>query len=250
MSERDERIEKYLDDQPEHLSLPEDLNADEQEQWAFELQLQHKLDASLNRQFGIGPVDSKTHRKQIEAMLLDADGTPAGRWKSRASKWVLAASIVLLASLGYWQFGGMRDETIQFKRVPLVELYQDTIERGFKPYYVCDDPPRFAAEFEKRQGVPLRLSEMPAQHEMVGISYLGGISREATVMLGLAAESPVLVFVDRLSNDDEKLKQQVGPNGDLYVWRGEKEGLVFYEVSQFDQPQLVQYFERAVDSTK
>jgi len=156
---------------------------------------------------------------------------------------VLAASVMLMVGL-IWQFYESDPPVPGFQRKALAKLYKKTVDRGFKPYYVCDEPERFAAEFKKRQGIELQLAKMPEHKQMSGIALLGGISRTTTAMLGYVNEEPVLVFVDKLSNDDEDMRAQVGEADGYYVSRSTKLGLVFYEVSGFEDAQLIEYFER------
>jgi len=243
MNEFDKRIEGLIDQQTsdrEFLVDPVDYH--DQEQVDFELQLQNKIDASLGRNFPTEPVKESVHRQKMEA-LVSKSKLPERR-KLAVRAMVLAASLLLLASLVFLQPKKHGSTEIAFKRKPLAVLFEDSVSRGFKPYYVCDDPVRFAAEFQKHQGVPLRLAEMPKHKKMVGISYMGGVARETTSMLGRVNDKPVLVFVDNLSNDDEQMQSQVGKTGEYYVHRATKDGLVYYEVSGFEDAQLIEYFEQ------
>ncbi|MEM7457030.1 MAG: hypothetical protein AAF456_21995, partial [Planctomycetota bacterium] len=59
-------------------------------------------------------------------------------------------------------------------------------------------------------------------------------------------DQPVTVFVDRVSSDSDDVSS-TGDDG-LFVHRTERDGLVFYEVSPFDSPQVTRYMIRPVDS--
>jgi hypothetical protein len=242
MKQFDEKIELLIDQQ----ALAEEVNdgavSADQQKVDFELQLQQKIDASLGRLFTSEPVKEATHRRKIET-LVSRSKVPDRR-SSAVRILVLAASVMLLASLVFWQFDQRKTSEIVYQRKPLVDLYQDSLDRGFRPYYVCDDPVRFAAQFEKQLGVPLRLAEMPEHKRMAGISFLGGVSRKTTAMLGRVNNEPVLVFVDELSKDDDQMQEQVGENGQFHVSRATKDGLVFYEISKFKDGQFIEYFER------
>ena len=63
-------------------------------------------------------------------------------------------------------------------------------------------------------------------------------------MLGSVNGKPVLVFVDNLSDDDEQMRSQVGKHDGYHVSRATKDGLVFYEISEYEDAQLIEYFER------
>jgi len=239
MSDFDEKIEGLLDQQSLGRASTDPAKYDDQ-QMGFEMQLQSMIDASLARSFPSAPVSDSVHRKKMEALIS------LSKLKSRPKvapvAWVLAASVLLLIGFAAWQSNPGPPEP-GFVRQSLAVLYEDTVDRGFRPYYVCDEPERFAAQFEKQQGVALRLGEMPEHKQMVGISFLGGVSRKTTSMLGLVNGKPVLVFVDNVSNDDEQMRSQVGKCDQHNVSRTIKDGLVFYEVSEFEDAQLIEYFE-------
>ena len=88
---------------------------------------------------------------------------------------------------------------------------------------------------------------MPDGREMVGLSYLAGISRRSTSMLTRVDGKPVIVLVDRLDRD---WKPETGffEDVNLHVLRMEKYGLVFYEVTPFEQMKVAQYFRPTAES--
>ena len=107
------------------------------------------------------------------------------------------------------------------------------VDTGFQPYYECREADRFAATFRTRQGQALRLLPLPEGKRMLGLSYPGGLSRNTTAMLGRVGEIPVMVFVDRLEHDTPMALPNDDP--DIHLYRTEKHGLVFYEVSPLPQ---------------
>ena len=242
MNEIDKQIERLIDQQSSDGESTNRIEFSDQQQLDFELQLQKKIDASLRRNFPVEPIKESLHREKMDALVASSRLPERRRMAVRVM--VLAASVLLLASLVFLPNKRSNSPDIVFNRQPLAKLYQSSLDRGFKPYYVCDDPIRFAAQFKKQQGVPLRLAEMPEHKKMVGISFPGGISRTTTAMLGRVSGEPVLVFVDKLSEDDEEMRSQVGKSGQYHISRSTKEGLVFYEVSGFEDAQLIEYFER------
>ena len=86
----------------------------------------------------------------------------------------------------------------------------------------------------------MTLAEMPADRYMVGLSYLGGSSRESTAMLCEVKDRPVLVFVDLAENYDEKV-MKIPDGSPLSVFSTEKFGLVFYEVNPFEEATMIDY---------
>jgi len=225
MSKFDKKIERLLDQQASDGEPTDRIEFSDQQQLDFELQLQEKIDASLRRSFPAEPIKESLHREKMDALVASSRVPERRRMAVRVM--VLAASVLLLASLVFLPLNRRNSSGgIVFNRKPLEVLYQDSLDRGFKPYYVCDDPVRFAGQFDKKVGVPLRLAEMPDYKQMVGIAFLGGVSRNTTAMLGRVNDKPVLVFVDKLSNDDQRMRSQVGKSGQYHISRTTKEGLV------------------------
>jgi len=147
---------------------------------------------------------------------------------------------MLIGATFFWQPAGTDPMPVGPQR-SLVQIYNQTVDSGFNPYYDCKDPVHFAREFRKRQGVPLELLPMPEGLAMAGLARPGGISRESTAMLGSSDGEPIMVFVDRLDRDSSYVTDQVGTEG-CNIFRVEKFGLVFYEVSRLDEPRLIDYF--------
>ena len=204
MNEIDKQIERLIDQQSSDGKTTDPIEYGDQQQLDFELQLQEKIDASLRRSFPAEPIKESLHREKMEALVASSRVPERRRMAVRVM--VLAASVLLLASLTFLPLNRRDSSAVVFNPEPLADLYQSSLDRGFKPYYVCDDPVRFAAQFEKRQGVPLRLAELPGHKKMVGIAFPGGVSRTTTAMLGRVNDKPVLVFVDKLSNDSERMR--------------------------------------------
>lgn len=160
----------------------------------------------------------------------------------------LRLAIVGLAGVAAWFFVGAstfsmlgpKPTVVAFCAQPLDQMYRDCVRGGFQPYWVCDDEANFASTFRTRQGVALNLQGLPDNSRMVGLSYLGGISRESTSVLATVGDVPVLVFVDRLDRDREILTGRFEEDG-LHVTRQVRDGLVFYEVSPFKELHIVPY---------
>ena len=212
------------------------------EYWSSQLELQQRIDDSTRKLFS-PPTDL-----QIE---LPVDGSPpepeapsVSPWWTRRNAMVIfaiAASIAWMA-VAVNLFSSRPGEPV-FHPVELTKVYQTCVAEGFQPYWVCDDDEIFATTFETRQGVRLNLAELPAGREMVGLSYLAGISRRSTGMLASVDGEKVIVFIDNIG-DDWKPKVGFFEDVNLYVHRMEKFGLVFYEVSPFDEMNVAQYFQR------
>ena len=241
-------LDAYLDGQldsaareafEERLSEHPDLQA--------EVLLQAKVDESLARLFPAGELTDG----QFAAMLANAEQSAnAGGEVSVASShtrenrraWLagtaaVAASLALMAIL--WQQRRDEKDVVFFQPRPLVEVYQEVVASGFEPYYECREEDRFRSTFLRRQGKELRLNEFPAGMAMMGLSYPGGLSRNTTAMLCRVDGEPVMVFVDRESNDTAIDWQN--DQSELHLFRESRHGLVFYEVTPFDSARVTRH---------
>ena len=228
----------------------------------FEKRLNLEIDASLRRLFP-QVAASQPHLEELQQKFEANEGnetvTPgaerdgsvstgsvvagsvsAGAYPRRGLL-VLAASVAVFAVFSWWWFG-RNGVTPHFEQTRVADLYQKMVDKGFEPYYICDDDERFQFVFGTRHQVPLSLQEMPEGSEMLGLSYPGGLSRNTTAMLCVVDERPVAVFVDRQSFDSDDVG--LTDSADLYVHRDEREGLVFYEVSPFDRPRVTEFMIR------
>ena len=78
---------------------------------------------------------------------------------------------------------------------------------------------------------------------MLGLSYLGGISRGTTAMLGEVSGKQVIVFVDNDNQLDTLKSVTNGGDSGLNVFTREKHGLIFAEVTPHAKPTLIDFFE-------
>ena len=76
---------------------------------------------------------------------------------------------------------------------------------------------------------------------MLGVSHLGGISRDITAVLFLVKDQPVIVFVDRRTGDLPDTVEN-NPNSAISIFRVEKDGLVYCEVTPAAESGVLRYF--------
>lgn len=266
-----EQLERFIDG----LMTPEEESTfldslDKPEEAINQRERQSEIDASLRRMFKFEPIEQQELIDQIAASpQLTADSNtarndaspensaanlyhaesarspdPASKVDSRRSslvKLALAASLLVATGLALWNFSNLGGITAHFEPRSLAKLYQETIERGYRPYYNCEDDQRFADTFMARQGKSLALTQMPEGTRMLGLSYLGGISRTTTAMLGEVNSQPVMVFVD-IAENREQIVDSTQSEPNLNVFVEEKFGLVFCEVTPLESSTMIQYF--------
>lgn len=213
------------------------------------LELQGRIEDSIRRVF-TPPAPSEDLLRAI-ASAEPVDLAPVGEAPSRQARpgRLLLVSLATAASLAVAYFSVKSsfvgpEGTIAYRQRPLVEVYEDCVRDGFEPYWVCDDPMLFAATFERRQGVRLRLAELQEGREMLGLSYLAGLSHESTSMLVEVNGARAVIVVDAVENDWRPETGDFAEAG-LSVSRWEKFGLAFYQVSPPGTPLLTDAFELA-----
>ena len=153
--------------------------------------------------------------------------------------WWTAAAL-LLAAAGVLALRRSEPPKPHFEPRSIARIYQETVANGFEPYYECSENERFAATFKRRQGRPLWLKPYPPGFLMLGLSYPGGTSPDATGVLCRVDDEPVLVVVDRGSCGSPPI---VGESAEgLNVFCEQRFGLVFYEATTHDEPRAIEVF--------
>lgn len=248
-----ELLERFIDGLMSEAEAADFLaGLDNPEEALNQLELQSQINDSLCRSFGFEALGEDALISQVSAGLaskvptephvnspsLKLDSVSQSPWLKMA----LAASLLLAIGFATWTFSKPNQIDVHFRPQALASLYLDTKDRGFRPYYNCKDPMRFADTFEVRHGHRLALSEMPPGTRMLGISYPGGISPNTTAMLGEVDGTPVMVFVDDAANRDQVI-ESVEQGLDLNVFLVEENGLIFCEVTPLDSARMIQHFE-------
>lgn len=240
----------------ERASFEAGLDADPQ--WCDADGIPEVIRESIQRGFTVPPLDASILSQVFALTQAETTGLndvtdprqpnkPAiGRgWPMHGSRalrvYAVAAAACLIWSVVIWQWRGTLPVVPFFAPQSLVALHVRTVSEGFTPYYICDNPIRFAQTFAARQGVPLKLADLPEGARMLGLSYLGGLSRDTTAMLGEASAQPVMVFVDRLRTDRRQGTPR--PSRGLRVFRRQLESLVLYEVTPLDHPTFLDAFQ-------
>jgi hypothetical protein len=248
---RDELLEAYLDgllNDADRAAFEASLRDDPVRQRQVELQME--IDGALDRLF---TVETPSHA-QLAAALASAlaSATPAPSPApvslpprptavSRGARtyWAGAAAVaaaLVISTMAALLWSQPKSSGPAFAAEPLAAIYEDAVDCGFEPTYECREADRFAATFQQRQGIPLQLAAMPTGMRMLGLSYVHGLSRKTTAMLCYVDGKPVVVFVDRVENDRPVIAET--PADGLNIFRDERDGLVFYEVTPFDKPRV------------
>jgi hypothetical protein len=248
---RDELLEAYLDgllNDADRAAFEASLRDDPVRRRQVELQME--IDGALDRLYA---VETPSH-EQLAAALASAVASatppaktlpaayspqtmasPRGARAYWAGAAVVAAAIVIsvMAALLWTQPTSIGPA---FTAEPLAAIYHGAVDSGFEPTYECREADRFSDTFQHRQGIPLQLAAMPAGTRMLGLSYVHGLSLNTTAMLCYVDNKPVVVFVDRVKHDQPGIADR--PAEGLHIFRDERDGLVFYEVTPYDEARV------------
>jgi hypothetical protein len=182
-------------------------------------------------------------RDTIETQL-EADAAPESqthRLDARriGRRWRLAASL-LLGLAGAWMIWRALPTTpvdpYALEQKTMVAVYQEAIDDGFGPDWVCRNDEEFAFTFRVAHQQALVLREMPEDVAALGLSYCHTISPRTICILAQAEGRPVMVFVDRLDAEPGRAE---APGGGLHLHRGTVGDLVLYELSPLDTPRVL-----------
>ncbi|MEM9346319.1 MAG: hypothetical protein AAGB26_06865, partial [Planctomycetota bacterium] len=125
--------------------------------------------------------------------------------------------------------------------VEVAKVYQNEVEAGFTPDWVCDNQ-RFTETVQEKLGRTIALNPMPDDRRMLGLSYVPRARFDSVVMLAQYNDQDVLVFFDlaELADDFYTLEADDG----LYVHQRDLGDLRMIEVSPEDMPVFLDYISR------
>ncbi len=219
---------------------------------ADEIERQRRIDESLNR-YSQPPAPDRVLaaiRKHIETAGDDearAVQSPPQMKLRLPAAWrrFAVAAALLLGIVGLWQIATIMTGSPEgaYDSGPhrsLMQAYRHTVDSGFKEEWVCSDDAVFAMVFKDAFGQMLSMNlPLPAGVDAKGLNFFNIYSKQTIGVLALVEGEPVMVFVDRLENEDNEPPPQ--PDAGLHVFRRELGSLVLFEVTPLDEPALVEH---------
>lgn len=171
-----------------------------------------------------------------EATKLDAT-RPAWRQQGLAVAAMLAC-VLVWTFYGWDEFIGLVSPEGGYEQITVARLYQDAVEDGFKPEWLCEDDQEFAQTFYDRQGTGLLLKPLPDGVRMAGLAYREGFTKKATSMFAYVDDKPVLLVAARTSEVERGLLKN-DTDQQLSVFTRKLGDLTLVEVSPLEGPQLL-----------
>jgi hypothetical protein len=215
-----------------------------------EVSRQREIDASLGRT--MAPPSPQRLRDLLNAAHRTGTTDRSGRGARRTPDRLLlrralaVAASVMLCVLGGWMiwtalgFGPRTPDPYAPQPWRSMQtVYEDRIEAGFRPDWVCRTDDEFQDTFRRQLGQRLLVGELPDGVAMIGLAYSNTISPWTISMLGEAEGRRLIVFIDRAEED---LGPSVPEESNLHVFRRELGELVLYELSPLDEPRFLQHF--------
>lgn len=265
MSEQDKKkqIAKWVNAHADGLLTPE-----QQEQFdralasnAYlrnEVAKQARIDEALKRRFAAPSADDVLRRALGEekaappAKKSKKPKAPRRDWSPIAKYASLAAAVLLLVGAGSWYWlyqpdiGGQTQVARSSGSPPagpqsrdLKGVYDETVASGFTPKWVCKTDKQFFLTTYNRFGRGLLLAAMPPDIKALGWSYGLAISPKSAYLLANVRGHKVVVFIDEAAYDG---KQRPPTDCTLYMHYRRIDDLILYEISDLDQPAVLEYF--------
>lgn len=247
--EHDERLDAFLDN-----LLPEQEAQSIREQAETDLPLkqqidsQQRIDASLKRLAGHDPAAMERALAALEQAEHEESAVPAataGRIGRPA--WIryagVAAALLLAASAGwYYLLGPGSTPPSRYDQPQVVDLAH-VMKRneliGFVPDWKCESDQQFRDTFEEKIGYAVSMKPLPADREMLGLSYLARGKGEGVYFLGKSRGADVIVFLDA----PELIEHyRLDPPPGMNLYRGKVGKVEVYELSPLDEPSFIPYF--------
>lgn len=218
-----------------------------------EVELQHRINASLGRSFA---------NEVVPSIVPQAATPPAARtaapitravvarlWVNHHAKWVaMAASLLLAAVVFATAYIMSSSKPKDCSDVPFQELsvpYVNALEPAFEPDHPWGQNDQgageFAAEVQSRLGQPIQMTTPDRRVRMQGWSgsKWSVLSPDTVALFGRTEDGPVVVIIDRLSADRPL---DLARGSRLIKHRRELGTLVMYEVGMSEKAVLLDKF--------
>ena len=203
-----------------------------------ERELQERIDEVLIQRFDLGQVSLP--EDVVESLEQRQREVRTKIFTRRAFVLVTSAALVGVIIFSVWQFL-LSDRSPFFRVQPLASIYNECLERGFEPSQTVKRADRVEGTFLHQHGVELTLNKLPADKHLLGISHLGGISRNTFAVLFEGNLSPVIVFIDKAEYHDP-MATKLPEDSELKIFTTKCGDFVLYEVTPLTESMFLNNF--------
>ncbi|MCG8507705.1 MAG: hypothetical protein MI741_00620, partial [Rhodospirillales bacterium] len=147
------------------------------------------------------------------------------------------ALVALLTGVGYWQYH-VNTRAAQPRWQTMQAYFDQTVASGFNPQAPDETDALFANACNERLGQAVMARTLPEESRLLGIDHTHILSTETVVLYAKVNEQPVLVFAERVDATRSAQPMQ----GNLNRHQKQVGGIMLYEVSRLENPQLLNHF--------
>lgn len=232
-------IDRYLDDaMPVAERVEFEKQIAESESIRSQIELQRRVDASLNAGFGAPPIAALLTREEAQAFAPKSRKTG---W-SREYKMFGALAALLAIAVSIQAYLWLSSAGNAPERPTLAETYFKLVDHKFQPTVECTTRDKFAEWMQARYGVALAPKEERADVKLLGWSYSRAISNYTGLLLATVEGKPVVVAFDTLDRQSEwgyPCRRQPNDKGGLNFFSAQIDGIAVYEITPLDQPRII-----------
>lgn len=234
-----DEIDRYLDNAMSEAERAEFENRiSHSESIRSEIELQRRVDVSLNAEFGAPPIAALLTREEAQAFAPKSRRTG---W-SRELKMFGALAALLAIAVCIQGYLWLSAPTNEQERPSLAQAYYKLVDHKFRPSEQCTTKEQFAKWMEQRFGVALAPKEDLPNVEFVGWSYTTAISNYTALLLAKVDGKPVIVAIDSVARQNDwgfPCRRQPEDKGGLNFFSTEIDGIALYEVTPLDAPHII-----------
>lgn len=183
------------------------------------------------------PEDLSGASRVAESMIRsDVVGTIGNK---RVPWWVTVASLAAMLALAVGVWTSMNRKPAPTFLAP-DEVFSYLARGGFKPQFICENDEEFKTAVDNRFGQPLLIAASP-DIQLLGWAYSNvnyglTLGKKCLILMATVRGEQALLFMDNTS-EDRPLK--IAEGSSLRLHRGVIGDMVLYELSPFEQPELL-----------
>lgn len=232
-------IDRFLDNaMPDAERVEFEKQIAESESIRSQIELQRRVDASLNTGFGAPPIAALLTREEAQAFAPKSRKTG---W-SREYKMFGALAALLAIAVSIQAYLWMSAPGADKERPSLAQAYYKLVDHKFRPSEECTTKEKFAKWMQQRFGVALAPKDDLPNVQFVGWSYTTAISNYTALLLARVDGKPVVVAIDTAARQSEwgfPCRRQPEDKGGVNFFSSEIEGIALYEITPLDEPHII-----------